>query len=404
MSNHHARIPFLGRIALLLAVLGLAGRWGAIIAAPRPARAAFQDTPEKLRVYVGTYTGAKSKGIYLTELDLKTGELSAPTLAGTTTNPSFLALHPNHRFLYAVNEVDTFAGKSSGSVSAFAIDSQTGMLTLLNRQPSMGAAPAHLIVDRDGKNVIVANYTGGSVAVLPIMADGSLAPATSFIKHTGSSIDRSRQTSPHAHGIALDAANRFAYVADLGLDKVLIYHYDADHGTLAPSDPPAGAVPPGSGPRHFAFHPDGRTAYAINELKSTVTAFRHDPDTGALEALQTLSTLPADYKKTNSTAEVQVYPSGKFLYGSNRGHNSIAIFSIDKETGLLTLIGNQPTQGSTPRNFTIDPTATYLLAANQDSGKIVVFRIDPDSGMLNPAGHTVDVSMPVCVAVVPPDR
>jgi 6-phosphogluconolactonase len=201
--------------------------------------------------------------------------------------------------------------------------------------------------------------------------------------------------------MALDAANRIAFAADLGLDRVLIYQFDANQGLLVPNDPPAGLVPPGSGPRHFAFHPDGRHAYVINELTSTVTAFRYDPGTGALEALQTLSTLPAEYTKTNSTAELVVHPSGKFLYGSNRGHNSIAIFTIDPETGMLTTVGQEPTQGKTPRNFAVDPTGRYLLAANQDSSSIVVFRIDPDSGRLTPTGHAAAVPTPVCVAFVP---
>jgi 6-phosphogluconolactonase len=404
MSRQLARIPTPGRIfLLLLALWAVSGRWAPVFIAPRPALAVDPGGAQKLRVYVGTYTG-KSKGIYVLDLDLGSGELSPPTLAATTTRPSFLALHPNLRVLYAVNEVDSFAGKNSGSVSAFAIDPATGALTLLNQQPSGGGAPAHLVVDHAGKNVLVANYNGGSVSVLPIAADGSLLPATGFVQHVGSSVDRSRQTAPHAHGIALDAADHFAYVADLGLDKVLIYRYDADHGTITPNDPPSASVPPGSGPRHFAFHPDGRTAYSINELTSTVTTFRHDAATGALEPLQTISTLPEGYKKTNSTAEVQLHPSGKFLYGSDRGHNSIAIFSIDADTGMLTPVGHQPTGGSTPRNFTLDPTGSYLLAANQDSGKVVVFHIEPGTGQLTPTGHTADIAMPVCVQVVPADQ
>jgi 6-phosphogluconolactonase len=402
MNIHRTRVPLAGRIALLLlCAWAIGGGPGATLASWCPSTAVQADDAQKLWVYVGTYTG-KSKGIYFSELDMSSGELSAPVLAATTTSPSFLALHPNHRFLYAVNEVDRFAGMKSGSVSAFSIDPQTGALTLLNQQPSRGGGPAHLTVDRQGKNVLVANYGGGSVAVLPIGQDGRLGPATGFVQHTGSSINRSRQEAPHAHSVVLDSANRFAFVADLGLDKVLIYQYDAAQGMLAPNDPPFASVPPGSGPRHFAFHPSGRTAYVINELASTVTAFRYDASKGSLEPLQTISTLPADFTKTNSTAEIAVHPSGKFLYGSNRGHNSIAIFSIDPDTGMLTLIGHEPTQGKTPRNFAIDPTGAYLLAANQDSGTIVVFRIDPESGHLTAAGHTAAISMPVCVEMMPP--
>jgi 6-phosphogluconolactonase len=401
MSIHRTRVALAGRIALLLlGAWAISGGPGATLASWCPSPVVKADDAQKLWVYVGTYTG-KSKGIYLSELDLSSGDLSAPVLAATTTNPSFLALHPNHRFLYAVNEVDRFAGMKSGSVSAFAIDPQTGALTLLNQQPSRGSGPAHLTVDRQGKNVLVANYGGGSVAVLPIGPDGSLGPATGFVQHTGSSINRSRQEAPHAHSVVLDSANRFAFVADLGLDKVLIYQYDAAQGLLTPNDPPFASVPPGSGPRHFAFHPSGRTAYVINELASTVIAFRYDAAKGSLEPLQTISTLPADFKKTNSTAEIVVHPSGKFLYGSNRGHNSIAIFAIDPDTGMLTLIGHELTQGKTPRNFAIDPTGAYLLAANQDSGTVVVFRIDPESGHLTATGHTAAISMPVCVEMMP---
>jgi 6-phosphogluconolactonase len=395
MGVHAARVMFCRGVALLVAVAAMAGAWVAIVSAPRPVRAAEGDGAQKLRVYAGTYTTAKSKGIYLLELDLKTGELLPKGLAATSGSPSFLAIHPNRQFLYAVNEVDT------GTVSAFAIDAQTGLLAFLNKQRTRGAHPTHLVVDRQGKNVLAANYTGGSVAVLPIAADGQLGAATGFIQHSGKSVDRSRQTAPHAHGIALDSPGRFAYVADLGLDKVLIYRLDPAAGTIVPNDPPFATVPPGSGPRHFAFHPNGRTGYAINELTSTVTTFRHDPATGGLEALETVSTLPSDYKRSNSTAEVVVHPSGKFLYGSNRGHNSIAIFSIHEETGLLTPVGHQSTAGKTPRNFTVDPTGAYLLAANQESNSVVVFRVEPGTGQLTPTGHTAEVFTPVCLEVVP---
>jgi 6-phosphogluconolactonase len=261
-----------------------------------------------------------------------------------------------------------------------------------------------VIVDRQGKHVFIANYTGGSVAVLPIAADGRLGPASGFAQHSGSSVNRSRQAGPHAHCVTLDSTNRFAFAADLGLDRVLIYRYDPDAGSITPNTPPAGEVPPGSGPRHFAFHPNGRTAYVINELTSTVTTFRYTAATGALEPLQTLSTLPADFTRSNSTAEVMVHPSGKFLYGSNRGHNSIALFTIDTESGLLTAAGHEPTQGRTPRNFTIDPTGTYLLAANQESHSVVVFKIDPTTGRLTATGPPVEVFSPVCIEFVPPAR
>lgn len=365
------------------------------------AGSAAEEKPPKLRVYFGTYTGPKSKGIYRSELDLATGKLTPVELAGETTNPSFLATHPNQKFLYAVGEVGNFEGQKTGAVTAFAIDPATGNLTRLNQQSSRGAGPCHIVLDRTGKNALVANYGGGSVAALPIGGDGRLAPASSFVQHKGASANPKRQEGPHGHSINLDAANRFAVAADLGLDKLLVYRFDPAQGTLSPNEPPSASVAPGAGPRHFAFHPDGRHAYVINELANTVTAFDYDPERGVLKNVQTISTLPAGFQGTSYTAEVQVHPSGKFLYGSNRGHDSIAVFAIDTGTGKLTPLGHQPTQGKTPRNFGIDPTGTYLLAANQGSNNVVVFRIDGESGKLLPTGQTLDVPAPVCVKMMP---
>jgi 6-phosphogluconolactonase len=259
-----------------------------------------------------------------------------------------------------------------------------------------------VIVDRQGRNVLVANYGGGSVAVLPIGADGRLQAPSSVVQHTGSSVDPNRQKEPHAHSINVDADNRFAYAADLGLDKILIYRFDVAKGTLTPNDPPFAQVEPGSGPRHFAFHPQGRFAYVINEMRCTVTAFAHDAARGGLSAIQTISTLPQgqSVQKGFSTAEVQVHPSGRFLYGSNRGHDTIAVFAIDEKTGRLTPVHHEPTQGSTPRNFGIDPAGRFLLAANQRSDTVVVFRIDAATGRLAPAGHRIEVGAPVCVKFV----
>lgn len=355
--------------------------------------------PEKMRVYVGTYTGKQSKGIYLLELDLATGALASKGLAGEAVNPSFLAIHPSQRFLYAVGEVSNFDGTKGGGVSAFALDPKDGKLALLNQQSARGAGPCHIVVDREGKNVLVANYGGGSVAALPIGADGKLAPATGFVQHKGSSVNPKRQEAPHAHSINLDAAGRFAFAADLGLDKVLVYRFDPAKGTLAESG--SASVAPGAGPRHFAFHPSGKYAYVINEIANTVTGFAYNAEGGALKEVQTITTLPADFKGTSHTAEVVAHPSGKFLYGSNRGHDSIAIFAVDPATGKLTAVGHEPTGGKTPRNFNIDPTGTYLLAANQNSGTIVVFRIDPQTGRLKDTGHKAEVPAPVCVKFVP---
>jgi 6-phosphogluconolactonase len=356
---------------------------------------------EKVWVFVGTYTGGPSKGIYRLELDLASGQLTNRALAAEVTSPSFLALHPNHRFLYAVNEVEDFEGKKTGAVSAFSIDPKSGDLTLLNQQSSGGSGPCHLVVDREGKHVLAANYGGGSVCALAIEADGRLGKQTTFVQHQGSSINPERQKEPHAHSINLDAANHFAFAADLGLDKILVYRYDATQGTLTPNEPPSAALTGGAGPRHFAFHPNGRYAYAINELHSTVTAFSYDAERGVLKSLQTLSALPKEFTGKSWTAEVQVHPSGKFLYGSNRGHNSIAVFAIDQETGELTPVGHATHQIKTPRNFGMDPTGTYLIVANQDSNTLVVFRINSKTGELTPTGTVVEVPMPVCVKFLP---
>jgi 6-phosphogluconolactonase len=383
--------------ALLLLILAAEG-------SPRRTVLGAEPKLDKLWVFIGTYTDGPSKGIYRCELDLASGKLSELALAAEVTSPSFLAIHPNHHFLYAVNEVEELGGKKSGAVTAFAIDAQTGNLTKLNQQPSGGSGPCHLVVDRQGKHVLVANYGGGSVCVLPIDSDGRLGEATAFVQHQGSSVDKHRQEGPHAHSINLDAANRFAFAADLGLDKVLVYRFDASKGTLTPNEPPSAAVAAGAGPRHFAFHPNGRNAYVINEIHSTVTAFSYDPETGVLKSLQTLPALPKRFRGKSWTAEVQVHPSGKFLYGSNRGHDSIAIFSIDPETGTLKAVGHQAQQIKTPRNFGIDPTGKYLLVANQDSNTLVVFQIDPKTGELAPTGSVLEVPVPVCVKMMPKTR
>jgi 6-phosphogluconolactonase len=363
---------------------------------PRPAPAG------DMFVYFGTYTGEKSRGMYMSRLDLASGALTPPELAAETQNPSFLAVHPRGTFLYAVNEVRTFQDKPGGSVSGFAVDRKTGRLTALNQQSSRGGGPAHLVVDGEGRNVLVANYGGGSVAVLPIGSDGMLKPASAFVQHEGSSVHPRRQTRPHAHSINVDPSSRFAYAADLGLDKILIYRFDPDAGSLTAATPPFAAVKPGSGPRHFAFHPAGRFAYVINEILLTVTAFRHDKESGALAEAQTISTLPPGQEPEEgfSTAEVQVHPSGRFLYGSNRGHDTIVVFSIDQETGRLTYVQNESTQGSAPRGFGIDPTGTYLLAGNQRSDSVVVFRIDQQTGRLSPTGHRLELGSPVSVKFI----
>jgi 6-phosphogluconolactonase len=355
-----------------------------------------------LFVYVGTYTrNSESRGIYIFRMNLASGVLTPAGIRDGCENPTFLAVHPSQKFLYAIDEVGGFQGKSGGGVSAFAVDRSTGQLTLLNHESSVGNGPCHLVVDKLGQHLLAANYGGGSVVVLPIQEDGRLAPHSCFIQHQGSSVNPRRQEGPHAHSVNLDAANRFAIVADLGLDKLLVYRFDSAAGRLEPNDPPAAVLPPESGPRHFAFHPDGRHAYVINELASSVTAFDYDAERGTFRKLQHISTLPADFTGQNTTAEVQIHPSGRFLYGSNRGHDSIAVFGIDAQTGRLTARETVSTRGKTPRNFALDPTGAYLLAENQGTNTVAVFRINADTGQLTFTGQMLDVPQPVCIKMIP---
>jgi 6-phosphogluconolactonase len=355
----------------------------------------------KLWVYVGTYTDKDSKGIYRFDMDPETGKLTNRVLAAETKHPSFLAIHPNRQFFYAVGEVNDVAGKKGGGVSAFAIDAKTGDLKALNQQSSVGEGPCHLVVDKDGKCVLAANYGGGSAVVLPIKKDGSLGEHTSFHQHKGHSVNKDRQEAPHAHSINLDPANRFAFVADLGLDAVVIYRFNKEDCKLSANEPASAAVSPGAGPRHFAFHPSGKFAYVINELHNTITGFQYDADKGTLTKAQTITTLPKDFSGTSYTAEVVVHPSGKFVYGSNRGHNSIAIFSVNEANGELTPAGHQAEGIKTPRNFNIDPSGKFCLVANQDGNSIVVFAIDQKTGALKSTGITAEVPFPVCVKFLP---
>ena len=360
-----------------------------------------QPAGGRLWVYIGTYTGKQSKGIYRAELDLKTGKLSEPVLAAEVPNPSFLAIHPTGRFLYAVSEVG--GGKKAGSVHAFALSPKTGALAHLNEQSSGGAGPCHVTVDPTGKVVLAANYGAGSACSLPVGPDGKLGAPASVVQHRGTSVNKQRQEAPHAHSVNVDRAGRFAFVADLGLDKVMIYRLDPKDATLTPNEPAFVALEPGAGPRHFAFHPDGAAAYVINELDSTLTTMDYDPKAGALKPRQTVSTLPMPVKG-NSTAEVVVHPSGRFVYGSNRGHDSIAVFAVDPKTHELRPAGHQRQHIKTPRNFAIDPTGTYLLVGNQGANTIAVFRIDPQTGALTSVGDPVAVPSPVCIRFLPVGR
>jgi 6-phosphogluconolactonase len=310
-------------------------------------------------------------------------------------------VRPDGKYLYAVNEIDHFGASKSGAVSAFAIDGASGALKLLNQAPTQGAGPCHVSLDKTGKFVLVANYDSGSVASFPIREDGSLGAIAGFVQHSGSSVDKERQSGPHAHWIGVSPDNRFVLAADLGLDKVLAYRFDAATGTLAANAPPFVKVNAGAGPRHFAFHPSGKFAYVLSEMENSVTAFAYKSRNGSLKPLQTISTLAPSYTGAKEAAELVLHPSGKFLYASNRGAaNSITLFAVNTETGKLTLVDRYATQGKTPRNFAIDPTGEFLLAANQESGNIVVFRIDPATGRLAPTANTVEIPAPVCITFV----
>jgi 6-phosphogluconolactonase len=393
MSNSTRR-NFLG--AASLGVLGFA---------LSKALAAYARSVAGLRemlVYVGTYTSGKSEGIYLYRMNLSSGELKHAATTTGVVNPSFLAVDPRRRNLYAVNEVTEVAGRPGGAVSAFSIDQRTGELRFLNQQPSLGGAPCYVTVDQNGKFVLVANYAGGNLSVLPIEGEGRLGAPTDMRQHHGSGLGPKRQEAPHAHCIVLDRANRYACACDLGTDKVMIYRFDARNGKLTANQQPWVEAGAGAGPRHITFHPGGSFAYVINELDSTVSTFAYDGAKGRLKNIQTVPTLPKDFSGVNTTADIHVSPNGRFLYGSNRGHDSIVVFAIDETTGKLSLIGHTLTEGKTPRNFAIDPAGAFLLAANQDSGTIITFRLDTATGKLSPTGQVTEVPSPVCLKLIPP--
>jgi 6-phosphogluconolactonase len=365
------------------------------------------QTPEKPATktqyiaYIGTYTSkTTSKGIYAYRFNAENGQLSPLGAAAESVDPSFLAVHPNGKYLYAVNEIANFNGGTGGAVSAFAINAKTGALKFLNQVPTRGAGPCHLSIDKTGNYVLVANYDGGSIASFPVHDDGTLGTAAGFVQHSGSGPDKERQEGPHAHWIGTSPDNRFALAADLGLDQVLVYGFDSSKGLFTPLLSGSAKVKPGAGPRHLAFNPNGKFAYVLSEMDSSVTVFSFQEKTGAFTSLQTISTLPKDFSGPKQAAEIAVHPSGKFLYASSRGHDSIAVFAIGEKKGTLTSLGQILTGGKTPRHFAIDPTGTYLLAENQDSDNIVVFHIDPTNGNLTPTGQTVEVPSPVCITFV----
>ena len=346
-------------------------------------------------LYVGTYTRG-SGGIHRLEMDERTGALTHRGLVAECASPSFLALSPDGKYLYAVNETGDYAGANTGSVSAYA-RAADGALQHLNTVSSHGSYPCHITIAKSGRHVLLANYGSGTVAVIPVGRDGTLSDACCVIQHRGSSVNKARQEGPHAHSINLDRDNRFALVCDLGTDEVIAYRFDARTGMLRPADAPPAKASPGAGPRHLAFHPNGKLVYVINELDSTIAAYRYDANTGGLTHLESVPALPSGYAGQSTTAEVAVHPSGKWVYGSNRGHDSLAICAVNQATGVLRPIGHQPTLGKTPRNFVIHPAGKYLVVANQDSNSVVTFSVDTATGGLTPAGHRVEVPLPVCV-------
>jgi 6-phosphogluconolactonase len=356
-------------------------------------------------VYVGTYTGPTSKGIYGFRFDPKTGQFTSTGLVAELPNPAWLVTDPQHRFLYAATEMGPEPGadnyKKNGAISSYSINPKTGALTLLNKVDAGGGGSCHLAVDKTGKMIFVANYGSGNVASFALKADGSIGERTGFDQHTGSSIDPARQTGPHAHEVVLSPDNRFLFVPDLGMDQIKIYRVDAAKGTFTPNDPPFATVKAGLGPRHFTFGRGAKFAYAICEMGSSVVVFAYDPAKGALTPLQTISTLPSDFKGEDNSAEIEVGRSGRFLYASNRGNDSITVFAIDPIKGTLTKVQVVPTQGKIPRNFAIDPTGKYLVAGNQKSDQMVVFDVDQNDGQLKPAGQVVDAPAPVSILFVP---
>lgn len=351
---------------------------------------------DKYWVFIGTGGGKLAKGIYRSEFDPATGSLSKPELAAEIGSPGFLAFHPNGKFLYCVATVNV-NGKSGGGVAAYALDAKTGKLTLLNQQLAKGNGPCHINIDPTGKTAIIANYGSGSTDGFQIGEDGKLKECSIHIQHEGKGGNPARQAGPHAHSVNMTKDGRFAVVADLGIDKLLVFKLDAATGKLESNTECATA--PGAGPRHFAFHPNGKMAFVINELDSTLSSLSFDSAKGELKTLKTVSTLPNPVKG-NSTAEVVVHPSGKFVYGSNRGHNSIAAFKLDETTGDLTLIGHGTEGVNTPRNFNIDPTGQFMIVGSQGSNQVVMFKIDQETGALKPHGTPIEVGTPICIRFI----
>jgi 6-phosphogluconolactonase len=347
------------------------------------------------RVYIGTYTSGTSRGIYVGSLNLDSGALHLSDQSTYTENPSYLAVHPNARFLYSVNETTEYKGRVSGSVSSFAINPTDGGLTLINQQPTLGAQPCYISLDRFNKYLLVANYAGGSTSVLPISPDGGLGEPSGHIQY-----HETLETVTHPHCIIVDSRN-YVFTPDLGANKIMIHKLSRVDGTLTPNKISHADTAPGAGPRHMAFHPNEKYAYVINELGSSITVFHWDHVAGILSEVETITTLPPGHKADNTGADIHVHPSGKFVYASNRGHDSIAIYAVSENGRKLTLRAHEPTQGKSPRGFVIDPTGTILLVANQESNTVIAFRINPNTGKLRPTGSVNEMPSPACIKVIP---
>ncbi len=394
-TNKIGRREFLAAIGGSLALLSL------------DKDASSQTSPalrnDEFMLYVGTYTSGsgKGQGIYSFHFSEKGGELTPAKAASGVADPSFVVVDKSRKFLFSVNETLEYEGKKSGSVSSFTIDRKSGDLTFLNKQPSLGGAPCHLTVSANNRFLLAANYVGGNVAVFPIGKDGKLGPSVDVKQHTGAGPNKDRQLSAHAHSINLDRNDRFAVACDLGADTLFIYKFDSETGELSPNpDQPSLKTKPGAGPRHFAFHPNGRTAFVINELSSSLTVLAYDEKRGMLAETQTISSLPANWNGANTCADIHISPNGRFVYGSNRGHDSIVSYKFDERLAKLELIEHVSTQGKTPRNFAVDPSGKYLLAANQNTDTVVTFRIEEGTGKLMPTGAIVSVPSPVCLRFV----
>lgn len=363
---------------------------------------------KKVLVFVGTYSEdilfgdgnilhGKGDGIYIFCLNPDTGKLDLINKGFGKPNPSYLTIDSTKRYLYAVNETKEYRGLASGIVSAFSLDSEKGILTLLNRRATKGTDPCHLVINDANTHIMVSNFASGSLSVFPIRPDGSLKPITCFIQHQGSSVNKIRQSSPHVHNIQLDKSNKHAFVVDLGCDKIFIYKTDFNRGKLTPSNPAFTEVESGEGPRHCIFHPSGEFFYVVNELGSSIYSYKYEENEGILKLIQKISTLPDNYTGNSTAAAIKVLPNGNFLYASNRGHNSISVYRIDKNNGKLTYIETKSTKGSMPRDFDFDPYGKYLFAVNQDSHNLVVFKVDGETGKLNEAYQIHNISTPVCV-------